>query len=241
MDLTYYDILQHGLPEEISVSRLIHGVAWTATVLSDGSCGVAMHTTGDTVPRMYPSLLGLPVSEAGKAMLSWNLEEASEAFAAVNAFYNRPDNPYRNPDVKSLDGIEIRGRNVGMVGLMLGHSNITAELLAPAANLWITDREEKPGAYPDSAAEYFLPQCDVVIITGSAAINKTLPRLLELSRNAQVILTGPSVTCCPELLKLGIARLHGSAITEPEPMLQSITEKRMSVNQWSESFSIQAE
>ena len=67
MDLTYYDILQHGLPEEITVSRLIHGVAWTAAVLTDGSCGVAMHTTGDTVPRMYPSLLGLPVSEAGKA------------------------------------------------------------------------------------------------------------------------------------------------------------------------------
>ena len=241
MDLSYYGILQRGLPEEIIVSRLVHGVAWTAAVLSDGSCGVAMHTTGDTVPRMYPSLVGMPVRDAGKAMLSWNLEEASEAFAVVNAFYNRPDNPYRNPDVKSLDGIEIRGRNVGMVGLMLGHSNITAELLAPAENLWITDREEKPGAYPDSASEYFLPQCDVVIITGSAAINKTLPRLLELSRNAQVILTGPSVTCCPELLELKIARLHGRAITEPMPMLQKITAKRTSVNQWSENFSIQAE
>ena len=241
MDLSYYDILIHRLDNSVCVSRLVHGVAWTAAVLSDGRCGVAMHTTGDTVPRMYRSLLGMPVGEAGKAVLSWNLEEASEAFAAVNAFYNRADNPYRSPDVKSLDGIEIRGKNVGMVGLMLGHSNITAELLAPAANLWITEREEKPGAYPDSAAEFFLPQCDVVIITGSAAINKTLPRLLELSKNAQVILTGPSVSCCPELLKLGIDRMHGRAITQPEPMLQKITERRMSINQWSESFSIQAE
>ena len=138
MDLSFYGILQRGLPDDITVSRLVHGVAWTAAVLSDGNCGVAMHTTGDTVPRLLPTLVGLPVSEAGKAMLSWNLEEASEAFAAVNAFYNRPDNPYRSPDVKSLDGIEIRGRNIGMVGMMLGHSNITAELLAPAANLWIT-------------------------------------------------------------------------------------------------------
>ena len=83
MDLSYYSVLQRYLPENVTVSRLVHGVAWTAAVLSDGSCGVAMHTTGDTVPRILPSLLGLPVSEAGKAMLSWNLEEASEAFQGI--------------------------------------------------------------------------------------------------------------------------------------------------------------
>ena len=118
----YYDILLQGIDSRCTVSRLVHGVSWTAAVL---------------------------------------------------------------------------GKRVGMIGHMIGHSNITAELLAPAAKLWIMDREEKPGAYPDSAAEFFLPDCDVVIITGSAAINKTLPRLLELSRRAQVILTGPSVSCCP--------------------------------------------
>lgn len=100
------------------------------------------------------------------------------------------------------------------------------------------DREEKPGAYPDSAAEFFLPQCDVVIITGSAAINKTMPRLLELSENAEVILTGPSVSCCPELLELGISRLNGRVITDPVPMLKAIVEKRMSVNAYSETFQL---
>ena len=114
----------------------------------------------------------------------------------------------------------------------------TSVLLAPAAKLWIMDREEKPGAYPDSAAEFFLPDCDVVIITGSAAINKTLPRLLELSCRAQVILTGPSVSCCPPLMELGIDRLNGRVITQAEPMLQAIVEKRMSVNPWSETFQL---
>ena len=78
----------------------------------------------------------------------------------------------------------------------------------------------------------------MVIITGSAAINKTLPRLLELSRGAQVILTGPSVSCCPALTELGIDRLNGRVITRPEPMLQAIVEKRMSVNPWSETFQL---
>ena len=125
------------------------------------------------------------------------------------------------------------------MGHMVGQSHITADLLAPAEKLWIMDREEKPGAYPDSAAEFFLPQCDLVVITGSAAINKTLPRLLELSRDAEVILTGPSVSCCPALLELGIDRLNGRVITDPEPMLKAIVEKRMSVNAWSETFQLE--
>ncbi len=235
---TYYDLLLRGLDAGCSVSRLVHGVSWTAAVLSDGSCGVAMHTSGETVPRMYPSLLGLSVVDAGRAVLSWNMEEASEAMAVVNAFYNRPQCGFLQPAAKTLDSVDLQGRRVGMIGYMIGHSNITAEALAPAAKLWIMDREEKNGAYPDSAAEFFLPDCDVVIITGSAAINKTLPRLLELSRDARVILTGPSVSCCPALFELGIDRLNGRVIKDPEPMLKAITEKRMSVNAWSETFQL---
>ena len=127
-------------------------------------------------------------------------------------------------------------RTVGMVGMMLGHSNMTAEDFLCAKHLYIMDREEKTGAMPDSASEYYLPQCDLVIITGSAAINKTMPHLLELSRNAEVILTGPSVSCCPALRDLGIHRLSGRVITEKEEMLKAIVEKRTSVNRFSVAF-----
>ena len=40
----YYDILLQGIDSRCTVSRLVHGVSWTAAVLSDGSCGVAMHS-----------------------------------------------------------------------------------------------------------------------------------------------------------------------------------------------------
>jgi uncharacterized protein (DUF4213/DUF364 family) len=75
-----------------------------------------------------------------------------------------------------------------------------------------------------------------VIITGSASINKTMPRLLELSKNAEIILTGPTVTCCPELLALGINRLSGRVVTESDAMLKAIVEKRTSVNRFSVPF-----
>lgn len=240
VDLSYYRILQDGLPGDLTIRRFVHGVAWTAAVLSDGSTGVAMHTSGETVPRMFESLVGLPLHAAGEALLSWNMEEASEAFAAVNAFYNRADNGFTLKETKTLDDIDMRGRNVGMIGMMLGHSNMTRESFRDARNLYIMDREEKQGALPDSACEFFLPLCDLVIITGSAAINKTLPRLLELSKNARVILTGPSVSCCPQLLELGIDRLNGRVITQPEAMLRAIVEKRTSVNAFSVPFQLDA-
>ena len=235
-DTAYYDILQSALPDSVFVERLVHGISWTAAVLSDGSVGVAMHTPGETVPRMFGSLIGLPLKQAGQAMLSWNMEEASEAFAAVNAFYNNPACGFLKPEAKTLDGIDLHDRTVGMVGMMLGHSNMTAEDFLCAKHLYIMDREEKAGAMPDSACEYYLPLCDLVIITGSAAINKTMPRLLELSRNAEVILTGPSVSCCPALRDLGIHRLSGRVITEKEEMLKAIVEKRTSVNRFSVAF-----
>ena len=236
IDTSYYEILLAGLPWNLTVQKLVHGISWTAAVLSNGLTGVAMHTPGETVPRMFESLVGLPLDQAGQAMLSWNMEEAGEAFAAVNAFYNHIGCGFVKPEAKTLDDVEIRGRTVGMVGMMIGHSNMTQEDFAMAKKLYIMDREEKAGALPDSASEFYLPLCDLVIITGSASINKTMPRLLELSKNAEIILTGPTVTCCPELLALGINRLSGRVITESDAMLKAIVEKRTSVNRFSVPF-----
>ena len=153
-NFSYYDILQQGLPEDLRVARLVHGVSWTAAVLSDGKVGVAMHTAGETVPRMFDSLIGLSLREAGKALLSWNMEEASEALAAVNAYYNSVGCPYTAPESKTLDGIDMQGRTVGMIGRMIGHDNMTEESFSAVKKLYIMDREEKPGALPDSAAEF---------------------------------------------------------------------------------------
>ena len=233
----YYPILLDGIKSECTVRRIVRGVSWTAAVLSDGRAGVAMFTAGDSFPRMTESLEGLPVAEAARAVLSWNLEEASEGLAVINAFYNRPERAEALGGFYTegaLAGVELRDRTVGFVGHLVHHSGITEKLIVPARRVYILEREPKPGDYPDSACEYLLPQCDVVVITGSAAINKTLPRLLELSRDAErVILTGPSVTLCPAVMDLGIHRLNGQAIVSVEPMLAAIVEKRTSVNAFS--------
>lgn len=40
---------------------------------------------------MFPALAGLSARRAAGAVRSWNLLEASEAMAVINAFYNTPE------------------------------------------------------------------------------------------------------------------------------------------------------
>ena len=238
----YYDTLLKNLPAEGKrVERVVRGVSWTAAVLSDGQAGVAMHTTGESRPRMLESLVGLPAAQAAKACLSWNLEEAGEGMAVLNACYNTPARMEElgcRYTESALEGVELAGRRLGMVGHLLHHSGITEGLAQQARDYFILEREPKPGDYPDSACEYLLPDCDVALITGSAWVNKTMPRLLELTRGKDVILTGPTVPLCPELLDLGIRRLNGCAIVDPEEMLEKIQQQRCSVGPFARYFTL---
>ena len=91
-----------------------------------------------------------------------------------------------------------------------------------AASVRILERNPRPGDYPDSACDWLLPQCDVVIMTASTLVNKTLPHLLDLCKNAYTILAGPSCPMCPALLDLGIDRIAGLVITDVVGMKDKI-------------------
>ena len=239
----FYEILLREQPDkDLRVERIVRGIAWTAAVLQNGQVGIAMHTLGETRPRMFPSLEGLSAGEAARALLSWNFEEAGEGMAVLNACYNtaaRIEALGARYTGSALEGIELSGRTVGFVGHLVKHSGITEELLSPVKEYFILEREPKPGDYPDAACEYLLPRCDLAVITGSAWVNKTMPRLLELAQGAEIVLTGPTVPLCPALLELGIRRLNGCAITEPEAMLEKIVRERTSVNAFCRHFTLE--
>lgn len=231
---------------DLKVERIVHGISWTAAVLSNGNAGVAMHTAGETRPRIQDDLTGLPVRQAAASVLSWNMEEANEGMAVINAFYNTKERRARYEkasgdglrDAGVLDGVDIRDKTIVIVGHLVGHSGLKEEDLKPCRQYHVLEREPRDGDYPDSACEYLIPDSDLVIITGSAAMNKTMPRLLTIARDVDVIVTGPSVPMCPELFALGIDRLFGVIIEEPEQMCRSIVEKKGSVNPFASRFCI---
>lgn len=218
-----YDTLIRGINSDSPVTATLSGQCWTAVETASGF-GMAMTTPVDTAPRMLTGdYEGMSLRELAQAAKSWNLTEAGFGMAAVNAFYNTPErldalNAYEPFDNYCTDGLDLRGRHIGLVG----HLNMPQSVYTQAASVRILERTPRPGDYPDSACDWLIPRCDVVIMTASTLVNKTLPHLLELAKNAYTILAGPSCPLCPELLDFGIDRIAGLVITDTEGMREKI-------------------
>ena len=218
-----YDLLIEGIHTDAVVTNTLMGECWTA-VESAGQFGMAKTTPVDTAPRMLGGdYTGMQMKELAAAAKSWNLEEAGFGMAAVNAFYNTPEKleqlgAYEPFDNYCTDGVDLKDKRIGVIG----HLNMPSSVYEQAKEVLILERNPRPGDYPDSACDFLLPACDVVIMTASTLVNKTLPHLLELCKNAYTILAGPSCPMCPGLLELGIDRIAGLVITDVKGMKDKI-------------------
>ena len=220
-----YDELIAGIPEEPTVVSYQGGYNWSRVLSSEGSVGLAMTIPVTTRPALFKgeSLTGLPLRRAAELVKSWNYVEAAIGLAAINSWYNQPQRAERcgfiHPEVSDqvreafdVYAEEVQGKKVTIVG----HFPFIEKRFAGRCTLSILERAPEMGDYPDPACEYILPEQDYVFITGSTFVNKTLPRLLELSRQARVVLVGPSTPLAPLLFERGVYGLSGFVTTDPE-------------------------
>jgi len=63
-----------------------------------------------------------------------------------------------------------------------------------------------------------------VIMTATTIINKSVNRLLELAKNAFVIMVGPSTPMIEELLDFGIDVLAGLKVINPYSLMKKISQ-----------------
>lgn len=158
---------------------------------------------------------GMTLRDAALLVKAWDFTEASIGMAAINAYYNTKRrieelDLYQKQEGHSTFGMDVAGKNIVMIGALKSRS----VLEAAGAHVTVLEREDKPNTLPDTAAEYVIPGCDILVITASAFINKTIPRLLELGSGAQIVVTGPSAPMSPNLLEFGIRRVTGLVITD---------------------------
>jgi uncharacterized protein (DUF4213/DUF364 family) len=113
----------------------------------------------------------------------------------------------------------IRGQKVSVVGHYPGLSDYEKEF-----DLKVIERQTSPEDFPDTAAEFLLPKSDWVFLTATSIVNKTFPRLVELSQDAKLVLMGPTVPWLSEMAEMGIDYLAGVAITNPKALRQTVAE-----------------
>ncbi len=217
-----YDRLIEQIPDGPRVTGAESGL-WTLVTTDLGTAGTAMFLKQGECPEtaLTRNAAGMPLRELARAVKSWNYREAALGMAAINAWYNTPQRAAAlgwDPDGPEEDVFhhylpQLKGKRVAVIG----HFPHLETDIAPHCSLSILERDPRPGDYPDSACEYLLPRQDFVFITGSALVNKTMPRLLELSRNARVILAGPTVPLAPFLFEQAEA-LASSVIVHTEQL-----------------------
>jgi len=223
-----YDDLIAAVPEDSQVSACLAGLSWFL-VRSQG-VGAAMRPRegSETVPRAG-NLAGMKTRELAAGIKSWNLYEAAMGLAAINSALNAPDTVRRNcglllDESRDLDVFaclleELHGKRVAVIGHFFN-----LERVAAVCDLSILERRPEPGDLPDPACEYILPLQDVVIMTATTLINKTMPRLLELSRQARVVVAGPSTPLTPVLLEHGIEMLGGLIVEDEDRVWKTVGE-----------------
>jgi uncharacterized protein (DUF4213/DUF364 family) len=217
-----YDRLIEGIPAELVVESAVHAKWWL--VKTNKTVGISMYfEQGESGHRSLPdNVSGMNLKELAGYVKSWNFYEATLAVAAMNAYYNTPErieplNPSFSMDAFDEHLEEIRGKRVAVIG----HFPFL-DKIAGVAKLSILEKKPSAGDYPDSACEYILPEQDYVFITGTSLANKTLPRLLELSRGAKIILTGPSVPLAPLFFEYGVTELAGTIAQNHDELWEAV-------------------
>lgn len=215
--------IETGLP----VTSCIAGLVWTL-VEAGGQAGLALTLYDGVFESRLPGRInGAETRWLAERITSWNMFEASLALAAVNAWYNRRERVERllgrplvgERGTRLFERLSRRfeGADVAVVG-HFPH----LEPLQQLCHLTVLERRPFGGDLPDQACEYVLGRQDCVCITGSAVSNKTLPRLLELSRDAYVVLVGPSVPLAPSLFDHGVDLLAGTVVLDSAGALTAV-------------------
>lgn len=225
-----YDELVDAIPSTVTVTAGSAGLRWCQITSSEGGLGMAYTIPVQSRPAMYdePTFVGAPLRDIAALAKSWNLAEAGIGVAAMNAWYAQPERAKDNgftPCAANSWGQVFHPYSDAVtdkVVSVIGHFPFAGPPLASAAELRVLERLPQPGDYPDTACDYLLSDSDFVFISSSAFVNKTMPRLLELARDATTIVLGPSTPLSTLLFEYGADVVTGFVSPEPEQLADCI-------------------
>jgi len=213
------------LDYEARVRDIRQGPFQTA-VLTRG-CGLAS-TPHDPVPHHSQT----PVKEAGllidkdvlalaRMAYSQNPLEAAIGMAAINSLVEVDEQRCTVLNAGDLLARKGEGKRVAIVG----HFPFVPRLRTRVRELWVMEKNPREGDFTEADSENFLPQADIVGITGTTFSNHTLERLLGLCNpKAYVVILGGTTPLSPVLFDYGVSAISGTKVIDPETVLRSVSQ-----------------
>lgn len=208
--------------------RILLGLNWSvAAVESASGDNVGLCFSPLDAPRTLPwpgTLVNRNAAELAAWTHSWDACEAAVGVATINALINAESPALR--DAQPLDSdapghlrvfdhfsSRIKNSRVAVIGRYPGLDKFWSDI-----DYQCIERRPQPGDLPDAAADFVLPRADWIFITASSIANKTLPHLLSLTRNANVVLMGPSLPWLYAWGNYGVHYLAGVAVNDADKL-----------------------
>jgi uncharacterized protein len=215
----------HSIKEDAPVEEVRRGLSWTAVV--SRRCGLAstmasgLGCNHDEAEGMNGSFTEMTALELARLSLADGMGKVSLGLAAINSLIDINPNNYASIDGLRLVEDVCKEKNISVIG----HFPYLDKLSETAKNLWIIEKQPRPGDFPEEKGSDLIPQSDIVVISSTTLINDTLPGILKLCRKGSVkMLLGPTTPLSEVLFDYGIDILAGSVVTEKETVLRSVSE-----------------
>jgi uncharacterized protein (DUF4213/DUF364 family) len=218
------DDLLSTLDPEAGVREIRQGPYWTAVLTRN--CGLASviptaHNHGEAPVKDAGSLLDRSASELAQMARSGSSLEAAIGMATINSLLDVDEQ--RCVDLNAADLLVEQGKDKKVA--LVGHFPFAQRLRQAVQVLWVIEKHPREGDVAESEAQRFIPQADVVAITGSAFVNHTIEGLLELcDPKAYVIVLGPTTPLSPVLFDYGVDVISGTSVVEPETVLRHVSQ-----------------
>jgi len=223
--MTLLEELTRVLDYDCPVMDIRQGVFHTAVVTR--RCGLAATLPKDAL-RQSPPLVAEPgflleknAEELVSLVHSQSLLEAAIGMATINSLLPVDESVMVERNAGDILLEKGTGKNVAVIG----HFPFLPKVRQQAANLWVLENNPHEGDFGPEQAEEFLPQADVVAITGTSITNHTFDGLIRLCRpDAFVLMLGDSVPFTPLLFDHRVDALCGTVVSDPDKVLRCVSQ-----------------
>jgi len=213
------------LNPEAGVKDIRQGLFHTG-VLTLG-CGLAATLPRDALRQEQPSvkepgfLLEKTTMELAQMAYSASILEAAIGMATINSLLDIDVETCLDLNARELIAEKGKGKRIAIVG----HFPFIPKLREDAKQLWVIEKNPREGDFTEAEAENFIPQADVVGITGTAFTNHTLDSLFALCNpKAYVIVLGDTTPLSPILFDYGVDAISGTKVVNPSLALRCVSQ-----------------
>jgi uncharacterized protein (DUF4213/DUF364 family) len=219
------DDLLSTLNYDTPVRDIRQGLFHTAVVTKN--CGLAATLPHDALRQDHPSvkepgfLLEKSALELARLSYSEKIPEAAIGMATINSLLDIDEGSCINLNARELFSEKGRSGKVAIVG----HFPFIPGLREVVKELWVIEKNPKEGDLTEAEAATYIPQADVVGITGTAFTNHTIDLLLELCNpDAYVVILGDTAPLSPILFDYGIDAISGTKVIDTDLALRCVSQ-----------------